>query len=74
MSPLSWTVLLPAGAIASPALWAAIVDGTMPLDVALTRVLITLVGTWAAMSVLAPMVYPAPPVPARTEPTDETPD
>jgi hypothetical protein len=68
MSPLSGGVLLGSAVVASPALWAGLVDGTMPLDVALTRYLIVLVICWAAISVVADLAFPAPgSVKPRTE-------
>lgn len=52
MTPFSWPVLLGAAVIASPALWAAGVAGTLSPDVALVRVVLCVLGTWAALSVI----------------------
>lgn len=68
MSPLSPPVLLATGATSSPALWAALVDGTLPIDVALTRVLLILLGCWMAFSMLSPLIYP--PAPVQREASD----
>ena len=53
MSPLSWPVLLLAGVVGSPALWQAWVAGTLSVDVAGTRLLVCLLGSWAVLSVVA---------------------
>jgi len=60
MSPLSAQVLGAATLVSSPALWLALVDRTLPLDVALTRYLVALVLCWAAMSVVAAWAFPEP--------------
>ena len=60
MSPLSPAVLGGAAVVASPALWAGVVDGTMPLDVALTRYLIAISICWAVLSVVAELAFPTP--------------
>lgn len=60
MSPLSGAVLIGSAVVASPALWASLVDQTMPLDVGLTRYLIALVICWVAISVVAELAFPAP--------------
>ena len=78
MSPLSPVVLGGAAVVASPALWAGVVDGTMPLDVALTRYLIAIGICWAVLSIVVELAFPAPgsvrPAPVevetRTEDTD----
>ena len=71
MSPLSLPVLGGAALVASPALWSA-VDGSMPLDVALTRYLIAVGICWALISVVAEFAFPAPgsvrPAPEPVEP------
>jgi hypothetical protein len=51
LTPISPGVLLIAALISSPALWSAFADGTMPIDVALTRYLITVLVAWALLSV-----------------------
>jgi hypothetical protein len=60
MSPLSPAVLTGATVVASPALWACLVDQTMPLDVALTRYLIAFAICWALISLVADLAFPAP--------------
>ncbi len=60
MSPLSGGVLTGAAVVASPALWSSLVDGTMPLDVALTRYLIAVVICWALFTLVAELAFPAP--------------
>lgn len=60
MSPLSTTVLGGATLLASPALYQSLVDGTLPLDVALTRFLVALVVCWLAFTVLTEFVLPRP--------------
>ncbi len=50
MSPLSWPVATGALLLGSPALWAALVDGTLSLDSALLRVALCGLATWAALS------------------------
>lgn len=77
MSPLSTPVLAAAAVVASPALW-SVVDGTLPLDVALTRYLIALGICWALISVVAEFAFPAPgsgkPEPAPVTKDDADPD
>ena len=68
MSPLSPAVLGGAAVVASPALWAGVVDGTMPLDVALTRYLIAIGICWAVISVVVELAFtPGPVQPAQVE-------
>ncbi|MFL6022063.1 MAG: hypothetical protein ACJ72O_01885 [Marmoricola sp.] len=71
MSPLSPAVLGGAAVVASPALWSGLVDGTMPLDVALTRYLIAIGICWVVISVVAELAFPAPgsvrPTPVEVE-------
>jgi hypothetical protein len=77
MSPLSGGVLAAATLVASPALWSSL-DGTMPLDVALTRYLIAVGICWALMSLVAEIALPSPgavevpQVPAEEKPDAET--
>jgi hypothetical protein len=52
VSPLSWPVVVGTLLVGSPALWAAQVDGTLSLDVALVRLLICLLGVWVAVSLV----------------------
>lgn len=58
MSPLSGKVIGAATLVSSPALWLALVDRTLPLDVALTRYLVALVLCWAALSLVATWAFP----------------
>jgi hypothetical protein len=60
MSPLSAPILGGAALVASPALWSSVVDGTMPLDVALTRYLIAIVICWVVISVVVELAFPSP--------------
>ena len=60
MSPLSPGVLGGAAVVASPALWSSLVDGEMPLDVALTRYLIAIGICWAVISLVVELAFPAP--------------
>lgn len=60
MRPLSGGVLALAALLTSPALWAGIVDGTMPLDVTLTRFLVACGVCWVVLSVVADLIWPAP--------------
>ncbi len=60
MSPLSTSVLAGGALLASPALYQSLVDGTLPLDVALTRFLVALVACWLALTVLTEFVLPRP--------------
>jgi hypothetical protein len=78
MSPLSPSGLGAATLVSSPALWLALVDRTLPLDVALTRYLVALVLCWAALSLVATWAFPDPRTsrlqrPPTEEPVDDTP-
>lgn len=53
MNPLSWPVVIGTLLIASPALWAAQVSGTLSTDVAFTRLLVCLAVVWAGCSVVS---------------------
>ncbi|MBJ7358599.1 hypothetical protein [Nocardioides sp.] len=55
----SGTVLGGAAAISSPALWASL-HGELPVDIALTRYLVSVIIVWAALSTLVAMVGDAP--------------
>ena len=52
MNLLSWPVIIGAVVIGSPALWAALDDGTLSTDVALMRVGLCGVGIWIVLSVV----------------------
>lgn len=77
MSPLSPGVLGGAAVVASPALWSSVVDGTMPLDVGLTRYLIAIGVCWAVISLVAELAFPTPgslrPAPVQAETSPESP-
>lgn len=74
MSPLSSGVVAAATLVSSPALWLALVDRTLPLDVALTRYLVAVVLCWAAISVVATWAFPeAGTVKVRSDPTGTEP-
>ena len=74
MSPFSSGVLGAATLVSSPALWLALVDRTLPLDVALTRYLIALALCWAALSLVATWAFPDPrSVPVRRDPSEAEP-
>lgn len=67
MSPLSGVVLGAAAVVASPA-FLSVADGSMPLDVALTRYLIAVGICWALLSLVAEFAFPTPGAkPARAE-------
>lgn len=76
MSPLSTTVLGGGALLSSPALYQCLVDGTMPLETALTRFLVALVVCWLAGTVLTEFVLPRPagrPAPPDTSPPPQAP-
>lgn len=49
LNPASGPVLVAAALIVSPALWHGMILGELPLDVALTRYLVAVVGCWFAL-------------------------
>lgn len=59
MSPVSWPVLGGAAVLSSPALWRALVEGTTPAEVALTRYLVGVVVCWALLAFVATLVGPS---------------
>ena len=67
MSPLSMPVLGGAALVSSPALWRALVEGSTPTEVALTRYLVSVVICWAVLAFVSMLVGPAP----RPETTGE---
>ncbi|MET3960954.1 hypothetical protein ABIE44_000888 [Marmoricola sp. OAE513] len=71
MSPLSGWVLGAATVVASPALWSTFVDGTMPMDVGLTRLLIAFPVSWLLISLVAELAFPAP---GAVKPGDTAPE
>lgn len=58
MKPISGGVLLVAALLTSPALWAGVVDGTMPIDVTLTRYLIACAVCWVVLSLVTDLIWP----------------
>ncbi|HEY9563288.1 MAG TPA: hypothetical protein VIR30_05905 [Nocardioides sp.] len=62
LNPASPPVLLAAALIVSPALWDALVVGSMPLDTALTRFLLAVVAAWVVLSVAANLLPARAPV------------
>lgn len=59
MIPLSGGVLAVAAVVSSPALWGG-VEGTMPIDQALTRYLIAVAICWAVLAVVIDLTFPSP--------------
>lgn len=73
MSPASGPVLGSAVLVSSPALFSAL-TGALPLDVALTRLLIAVGLCWLALTVVAALVLPGTaPARASAPATDEQP-
>jgi len=58
VSPVSSLVLGSAALLSAPALKGALLDATLPIDVALTRYLIAVVMCWVALSVFLSFVSP----------------
>ncbi|MGZ4484255.1 MAG: hypothetical protein ACXVW8_08010 [Nocardioidaceae bacterium] len=82
MSPASAPVLGAAALVASPALWAAFVEGTEPASVALIRFLVLVGVFWLVFEIFTMLVVwpPAPALaddqagdPASDEPTEVQP-
>lgn len=67
MSPLSGPVLGGAALMASPALYAGLWEGSMAIDVALTRYLIAVGLCWALLSLLVEWALPSGPTTVSTE-------
>lgn len=59
MIPLSGGVLAAAAVVSSPALWGG-VEGTMPIDQALTRYLIAVAICWVVLAVVIDLTFPSP--------------
>jgi hypothetical protein len=59
MSPLNGLVLGGAAVVASPALYAGLVERSMPLDTALTRYLVAVGVCWVLLSLLAELALPS---------------
>ena len=58
LNPMSPGVMATAAIVASPALYSAF-EGTMPVDIALTRYLITVLVAWALLSIAKSYVVAA---------------
>jgi hypothetical protein len=62
ISPVSGIVLLSAGVVASPALYGAIIEGTVSLDTAVIRYLVIVLIAWACLSLVSTYAWtPAKP-------------
>jgi hypothetical protein len=72
MNLASGTVLGLAALATSPALYAGLVTGELPLDVALTRYLVAIVVVWLALSAVVGLV--GSPAPAAAAPAEEPTD
>lgn len=59
-SPVSLPVLAGAAVVSSPALWRALVEGSISLEVALSRYLVGVAVCWLALAVVAMLVGPTP--------------
>jgi len=74
MKLASGTVLGLAAVASSPALWDGLVTQELPVDVALTRFLLTAVAVWVGLSVLGYLVgaptRPAAPAPDTSGPPE----
>lgn len=71
MRPTPGVVLVLALGLASPALWQAVVEQTLPPDVAFLRLVVTVALTWAGLSVLSALVGPPPKPDAAPDPEPE---
>ncbi len=67
-SPFSAPVLGSGALLASPALWAAFVDGTMSMDTAIVRLAVAVLVSWIGFSLLASLLE------GTAEPTTDTDD
>ena len=56
VNPLSGLVLGSGALLASPALWAAFVDGTMSMETAVVRFAVAVLVSWIGFSLLASLV------------------
>lgn len=65
MSPVSGPVLVGAAIVSSPALWAALVDGTMSPETAFVRYFICVGLCWVAFAIFAMLVGPPPRPPSE---------
>jgi len=55
-SPFSGPVLGSGALLASPALWAAFVDGTMATDTAIVRLVVAVLVSWVGLSLLTSLL------------------
>jgi hypothetical protein len=69
-SPSSGLVLASGSLLASPALWAAFVDGTMSVETAVVRLVVAVVVSWLGLSLLETLLSGTA---ERTEDTDDAP-
>lgn len=60
MSPVSSPVLGTAALVSSPALWSALVTGTTPPFVGLSRFLVAVLMCWLALAFVSTLVGPPP--------------
>lgn len=58
MIPLSGGVLTAAAVVSSPALWGGL-EGTMPIDQALTRYLIAVAVCWLVLAIVIDLTFPS---------------
>ena len=58
MIPLSGGVLAAAAVVSSPALWGGL-EGTMPVDQALTRYLVAVAVCWLVLAVVIDLTFPS---------------
>ena len=66
-SPFSGPVLASGALLASPALWAAFVDGTMSMETAVVRLGVAVLVAWVGISLLASLVSGTAAVPTDDE-------
>lgn len=59
MSPLNGLVLGGAAVVASPALWAGLVERSMPLETSLTRYLVAVAACWLLLTLLVALALPS---------------
>ena len=67
-SPLSPTVLGLGALLSSPALFAAFVDGTLPVETAVIRFGVALLVCWVGLSLLDALLHSTSAPPTRDEP------
>lgn len=74
MSPLSLPVLAGAAIVTAPTMWRALVEGTAPVEVALSRYLVSVLLCWAALGLVAMLVGPPPRPEAATAEDEQVPE